>query len=357
MFVLPTSTRAGVAQAARRRARRRARRSSSSIREPQVVRRPCGHQHVLVRDRNAGQRRRVAARERGVGRARLRRARRRASTVMNALSAACASRCARAACCVSSTLESASRAQRGRELGDRCRRSSASRRYSITFGTRYSPSSTAGATLLVSRAPVGLGDDVVAQRQHHVLRMRHRLDAGRVDRLQLVDQREDRVELRARRRAPRRRRSRCARDARGAGCRRVRGPWCEAVGSTGASTSRNGRAKRIRRRATALRTGRAAGCGKNRVKSVRKKSSLGYHSRHFLPRSRARSQRACSRGAKTSRAPSLHVRFLQRLLLQRSRDRPRHRQHADLRARQGHRARTSPRSSRSARKAARTARR
>ena len=42
---------------------------------------------------------------------------------------------------------------------------------------------------------VGLGDRVVAQRQHHVLRMGHRHDAGRVDRLQLVDHREDGLEL------------------------------------------------------------------------------------------------------------------------------------------------------------------
>ena len=38
---------------------------------------------------------------------------------------------------------------------------------------------------------VGLGDRVVAQAQHHVLRVRHRLDAGGVDRLHLFDQPED----------------------------------------------------------------------------------------------------------------------------------------------------------------------
>jgi hypothetical protein len=37
---------------------------------------------------------------------------------------------------------------------------------------------------------VGLGDDVVAQRERHVLRVRHRLDAGGVDGGELVDQRK-----------------------------------------------------------------------------------------------------------------------------------------------------------------------
>ena len=43
---------------------------------------------------------------------------------------------------------------------------------------------------------IAFGYCIVAQRCAHVLRVRHRLDARRVDRLQLVDQREDRVELR-----------------------------------------------------------------------------------------------------------------------------------------------------------------
>ncbi len=42
---------------------------------------------------------------------------------------------------------------------------------------------------------VGFGDDVLAQRQRHVLGMRHRHDAGRVDRVHAVDQLKDAVEL------------------------------------------------------------------------------------------------------------------------------------------------------------------
>jgi len=42
---------------------------------------------------------------------------------------------------------------------------------------------------------IAFGHCIVAQRRGHILRVRHRLDARRVDRLQLVDQREDRVEL------------------------------------------------------------------------------------------------------------------------------------------------------------------
>ena len=44
---------------------------------------------------------------------------------------------------------------------------------------------------------VGFGDPVFAQRQRHVLRVRHRHDARRVDGLELVDHRKDRIELRA----------------------------------------------------------------------------------------------------------------------------------------------------------------
>ena len=43
--------------------------------------------------------------------------------------------------------------------------------------------------------PVGFGDYVLAERQPHVLRMGHRHHAGRVDGIELVDHREDRVEL------------------------------------------------------------------------------------------------------------------------------------------------------------------
>ena len=78
----------------------------------------------------------------------------------------------------------------GRRFRDHCGPS-----YSMTFGTRYRLSSTAGATPWNSACWSVSRDGVVAQRQHHVLRVRHRDDAGGVDRLQLVDQREDRFEL------------------------------------------------------------------------------------------------------------------------------------------------------------------
>src|SRR5438552_716289 len=50
---------------------------------------------------------------------------------------------------------------------------------------------------LVERALVAVGDDVLAQALACVLWMRHRLDAACVDRLHLVDQREDGVQLAA----------------------------------------------------------------------------------------------------------------------------------------------------------------
>src|SRR5512143_344727 len=48
---------------------------------------------------------------------------------------------------------------------------------------------------LVENVGVGFGDAILAQRQHHVLRVRHRHDARGVHRPEFVDQSEDGVEL------------------------------------------------------------------------------------------------------------------------------------------------------------------
>jgi len=48
---------------------------------------------------------------------------------------------------------------------------------------------------LVILAPVGLGDLICAQAQAEVAGVRHRLDAGGVDRLQRLDQTEDIIKL------------------------------------------------------------------------------------------------------------------------------------------------------------------
>lgn len=48
---------------------------------------------------------------------------------------------------------------------------------------------------LVVLAPVGLGDLICAQAQAEIAGVRHRLDAGGVDRLQRLDQTEDIIEL------------------------------------------------------------------------------------------------------------------------------------------------------------------
>jgi len=48
---------------------------------------------------------------------------------------------------------------------------------------------------LVILAPVGLGDLICAQAQAEIAGVRHRLDAGGVDRLQCLDQTEDIIEL------------------------------------------------------------------------------------------------------------------------------------------------------------------
>ena len=58
----------------------------------------------------------------------------------------------------------------------------------MTLGTRYKPSSTAGATRLITLAPVGFRDGIHTQGLNQVLGVRHRLDAGGVDAAHLVDQ-------------------------------------------------------------------------------------------------------------------------------------------------------------------------
>ena len=71
-----------------------------------------GAEDVLVRDRHAGERPALAARDARIGRARVLRARARRVTVMKALSAGVrAARCASRKCRVSSTLENSSRAR------------------------------------------------------------------------------------------------------------------------------------------------------------------------------------------------------------------------------------------------------
>ena len=67
--------------------------------------------------------------------------------------------------------------------------------YSMTLGTRYSPASTCGA-MLWKVALIAFGDAVLAQAQRDILRMGHRLDAVRIDRLQLFDQGENALQLR-----------------------------------------------------------------------------------------------------------------------------------------------------------------
>src|SRR5690242_13757176 len=85
----------------------------------------------------------------------------------------------------------------GRSAPGTIRRSSASE--GLLDDLRYQVQAVRhrGCGGLVDRAPVDVGYDVIAQWQRHVLRMRHRRDAGRVDGLQRVDQAEDRVELAA----------------------------------------------------------------------------------------------------------------------------------------------------------------
>lgn len=62
-------------------------------------------------------------------------------------------------------------------------------RYQVeSFGDR-------GRATLIERSLVARRHDIVAQRQYHVLRVRHRHNSLRVDSVELVDHRKDRVEL------------------------------------------------------------------------------------------------------------------------------------------------------------------
>ncbi len=67
--------------------------------------------------------------------------------------------------------------------------------YSITLGTAKKPCSDAGALASTLRDDAAVGDDVVAPAQRVRDHRRHRLDPGGVDLAELLDPRQDAVQL------------------------------------------------------------------------------------------------------------------------------------------------------------------
>ena len=231
------------------------------------------------------------------------------------------------------------RAQRLGELGHAQSAVRVLRRaHSITFGTRNRPLSTAGALRWLASRLFGSLATSSAQPQRDVLdgghRMRQGLDAGGVDRAHALDQIEEAVDLAEHALAfvggqlqPRERG-----DAGDIGDVRDIGKWTKSEHDRGCDRdARNG---------CAATRGISRGFGYYPAFAATPANAPAFAAKTIQSTPSERPRKRATTCRRACRAPedSTHVRSFPSVLFDRPRDRPRHRQHPDLRPQQGHRA-------------------